>query len=331
MEKVKELLKVNIRQFNTGGTGPLQVSSMVPESIAKYYDKALLELLRHKMQMHLKFAQKKSMPRKAGDTISFRKIVKLEPALTPLTEGVTPDGNKMRMEEITAQTKQYGDYILHSDVFDFITIDPIIMEYIAELSDQAKETLDILAREALTTGTNVMYAGTATSRATVKEKLTVRDVRKVVRFFRKNYIKPINGTGGDYACIIGPDTEFDFFDDPEFRQIADYGGNVKPLLENEIGKFHNVRFYMTPNSKVYEGAGDTGADVHAAMFLGRNAYGTTDIKGEGSVKSIIKPLGSSGTEDPLNQRGSIGWKVNAFGMIRLEELAMIRFEHVPSK
>lgn len=328
---MEKLLKVNISQFADPNAN-LQVSSMVPESIAKYYDKALLELLRHKMQMHLKFAQKKSMPRKAGDTISFRKIVKLEPALTPLTEGITPEGNQMRMEEITAQTRQYGDYITHSDVFDFITIDPIIMEYIAELADQAKETLDILAREALNAGTNVFYAGGKAGRAELADKdvLTVRDVRKVVRFFRKNYVKPIQGAGGDYACIIGPDTEFDFFDDPEFRQIADYGGNVKPLLDNEVGKFHNVRFFMTPNAKVFEGAGAAGADVHAALFLGRNAYGTTDIKGEGSVKSIIKPLGSSGTEDPLNQRGSIGWKVNAFGMVRLEELALIRYEHVPS-
>lgn len=325
------LLKVNINQFADPDYN-LQGTWAVPESIAKYYDKALLELLRHKMQLHLKFAQKKGMPRKAGDTVSFRKIEKLEPALTPLTEGVTPDGNSIGMVEITAQTKQYGDYITYTDVLDFQTIDPIIMEYIAELADQAKETLDILAREALNSGTNVMYAGGKTDRAQLAtgDKLTVTDVRKVVRFFRKNYVKPIPGTNGDYACLISPDTEFDFFDDPEFRQIADYGGNVKPLLDNEVGRFHNVRFFMTPNAKVFEGEGADGVDVHSAVFLGKNAYGTVDIKGEGSVKSIIKPLGSSGTLDPLNQRGSIGWKVNAFGLVRLEELALVRYEHVPS-
>lgn len=328
--KTKELLKVNISQFQTDYN--MQTTAEVPESIAKYYDKTLLELLRHKMKMHLKFAQKKGMPRKAGDTVSFRKIVKLEPALTPLTEGVTPDGNNIGMQEITAQTAQYGDYITFTDVIDFKTIDPIIMEYVTELADQANETLDILAREALNGGTNVMYAGDKTDRASlaVGDKLTVTDVRKVVRFFRKNYIKPIPGTNGDYACLISPDTEFDFFDDPQFRQIADYGGNVKPLLDNEVGRFHNVRFYMTPNAKVFEGEGEDGADVHSAIFLGKNAYGTVDIKGEGSVKSIIKPVGSAGTTDPLDQRSTAGWKVNAFGMVRLEELALVRFEHVPS-
>lgn len=325
-----ELLKVNIKQFAT--PDGVQTTSDVPESIAKFYDKTLLELLRHKAKMHLKFAQKKTMPKNAGDTISFRKIVKLEPALEPLTEGVTPDGNSIGMTEITAGTEQYGDYILFSDKIDFQAIDPVIMEYITELSDQANETIDILAREELSNGTNVMYAGGKTGRAELaaNDVLTVTDVRKVVRFFRKNYIKPIPGANGDYACIISPDTEFDFFDDEQFRQVADYGGNVKPLLDNEIGRFHNVRFYMTPNAKVFEGEGAEGADVHSAIFLGKDAYGVTNIKGEGDVKSIIKGLGSAGTNDPLNQRQSAGWKLNAFGLVRLQELALVRYEHVPS-
>lgn len=326
----KHLLTVNISQFAT--PDGVQTTADIPESIAKFYDKTLLELLRHKMKLHLKFAQKKPMPKKAGDTISFRKIEKLEPALTPLTEGVTPDGNSIGMVEITAGTEQYGDYIVFSDLIDVKAVDPIILEYITELSDQANETIDILAREALNSGTNVMYAGGKTSRAELAagDKLTTVGVRKVVRFFRKNYIKPIPGTNGDYACLISPDTEFDFFDDEQFRQIADYGGNVKPLLDNEIGRFHNVRFYMTPNAKVFEGAGANEEDVHSAVFLGKNAYGVTSIEGEGNVKSIIKPLGSGGTTDPLNQRQSAGWKINAFGLVRLEELAIVRYEHVPS-
>lgn len=310
----------------------VQTTQNVTASIPKIYDKALLDLIRHRMKMHLKFAQKKKMPRNAGDTVSFRKIVKLEPALIPLTEGVTPGGNSVGITEITASTEQYGDFITFSDKMQFVTIDPIVMEYITELADQANETIDILAREALNSGTNAFYAGDKLDRATLAagDVLTVKDVRKVVRFFRKQYIKPIAGAGGDYACLISPDTEYDFFDDPEFRQVADYGGNVKPLLDNEVGRFHNVRFFMTPNAKVFEGAGATAEDVHAAIFLGKNAYGTTNIAGEGDVESIIKDLGSAGTADPLNQRSSAGWKLNAFGMIRLEELALVRYEHVPS-
>lgn len=323
---MKTMLKVNIRQFDN-----TQTRAAVPESTPqKYYDKQLLMLLRHKMQMHHKFATKRPMPKRSGENISFRKIVKLEPALTPLTEGVTPSGNSVGMVEITASTKQYGDYIEFSDLVDMTTVDPIIKEYIAELSDQAKETLDILAREVLHGGTNVMYSGGKLDRASLADGdvLTLRDIRKTVRFFRKNYIKPI--ANGDYACLISPDTEFDFFDDPDFEKIHEYSGNVKPFLDNEVGRLHNTRFFMTENAKVFEGEGAAGADVHSAIMLGKQAYGITEIKGEGSVKSIIKGLGSAGTSDPLNQRQTAGWKVNSFGTVRLNELAMMRIEHVPS-
>lgn len=333
MTATVEKLPVNITQFDT------QTTSVVPESMPQaFYDKALLELLRHKMQMHHKFAQKRPMPKNNGDTVSFRKITKLDPATTPLTEGETPAGNSVGMQEITAQTQQYGDYIVFSDLFKIKTIDPIITEYIKELSDQANETLDVLSRDVLSNGTNVMYAGGKTSRSALSEgdTLSLTDIRKGVRFFRKNYVKPISN--GDYACLISPDTEYDFFDDPAFKEIADYGGNVKPWLDNEIGRMHNTRFFMTPNAKVFtdavdpDGTPDSGdeLDVHSAIMLGKDAYGITTIQGEGNAKSIIKGAGSAGTEDPLDQRSSAGWKVNAFTTVRLNEIAMIRFEHIPS-
>lgn len=42
--------------------------------------------------------------------------------------------------------------------------------------------------------------------------------------------------------------------------------------------------------------------------VGKNAYGVTEIEG-GAVKNIVKPFGSGGTEDPLNQRATSGWKM----------------------
>jgi hypothetical protein len=44
----------------------------------------------------------------------------------------------------------------------------------------------------------------------------------------------------------------------------------------------------------------------------------------------VKPLGSSGVADALNQRQSIGWKINAFVAKRLKEEAIVRVESVPS-
>lgn len=73
-----------------------------------FYDKLLLKLLVQNDFIHAKLAQKRPMPKRSGDTINFRKITKLNPSLTPLTEGVTPDGQNASVTAISATTAQYG-------------------------------------------------------------------------------------------------------------------------------------------------------------------------------------------------------------------------------
>jgi hypothetical protein len=52
--------------------------------------------------------------------------------------------------------------------------------------------------------------------------------------------------------------------------------------------------------------GKDGCAVYGCLFLGKGAYGTVDLS-EGT-EVIVKPRGSSGTADPLDQRSSVGWK-----------------------
>lgn len=309
-------------------SSPAMAPALRPQ---QYYDRVLLEVLRQTEFGHQKFAQVRTIPKNAGtNTINFRKIGKLPPVLTPLTEGITPDGQQASKDNVTATVAQYGAYMMFSDKVSFEEIDPIIAEYTEELGYQARESLDILVREVLSAGTNVYYANGKTDRNQLAagDKFTLKDIRRIVRDFKKNHVKPV--AGRDYACFISPDTEFDVFDDPDFEKVADYGGRAQPYLDNEIGRIHGVRFFTLTNAKVFEGEGEDGSDVHAAIMIGRNAYGVVKVTGEGNVQSIVKGLGSAGTEDPLNQRQTVGWKVNAFGAVRLEELAIARYEHVPT-
>lgn len=75
---------------------------------AAFYDRRLLEILRLRTFQHSKMAQERPMPKNYGDTINFRRIRKLQPSLTPLTEAVTPDGSTAQITAISATTKQYG-------------------------------------------------------------------------------------------------------------------------------------------------------------------------------------------------------------------------------
>ena len=77
--------------------------------------------------------------------------------------------------------------------------------------------------------------------------------------------------------------------------------------------------------QIYPGeAGADGRDVYATLVMGDNAYGTTQLSGEG-LQHIVKQLGSAGTSDPLNQRATVGWKASKV-TTRLVEAFMVRIE-----
>lgn len=222
------------------------------------------------------------------------------------------------------------DFIEFSDRVDFQMVDPIVAEYTKEQGVQASETKDTLVRDELHGGSNVIYAASRESRATlaVGDKPTVDLFRKAALTLKKNKVKP--AAGGKYVVFISPDTTFDLLDDAKFIKAYEIAQNNKPFIDGEIADVYGIKFVEVENWKVFTGAGASGANVHSSVMVGEEAYGVTKINGEGDVKTIIKPLGSSGTSDPLNQRQTIGWKINAFVAKRLKEEAIMRIEAVPS-
>ena len=66
------------------------------------------------------------------------------------------------------------------------------------------------------------------------------------------------------------------------------------------------------------------------LILGKDALIRTGISGEDSAKMYTKGLGSAGVLDPIDQRQSIGFKINdvGFGSARLE--AIVDYICVPS-
>jgi len=47
----------------------------------------------------------------------------------------------------------------------------------------------------------------------------------------------------------------------------------------------------------------------------------------GNLRTIVKPKGSAGTADPLDQISTVGWKVDGFAAKILQPLWMVRIEH----
>ena len=71
--------------------------------------------------------------------------------------------------------------------------------------------------------------------------------------------------------------------------------------------------------------GKNGCAVFCTLMFGQDAFGTTEIEG-GGLETIIKPKGSAGTADPLDQRSTVGWK----GMITAEILVQQYIRRIES-
>lgn len=293
---------------------------MTPE-MKTFYDKDIIDNAQAYL-VHDQFAQKKNIPANKGKIIEFRKYDPLPKSLTPLTEGVTPDGKKITVTTITAQVAQYGDYVAISDVLDMTAIDDNLLEANKLLGVQAGETLDTITREVINGGTSVIYSGSKTARnlLTATDALKVLDIKKAERFLKVQKAKKINGS---YVGIIHPDVAFDLKNDPEFIEWHKYA-SPDELYEGEIGKISGVRFVETTEAKIWAQAGASSISVYSTLILGENAYATTALE-NGGLEMIVKQKGSAGTADPLNQRATAGWKATKTAEI-LTQTFMLRIE-----
>lgn len=413
---VVKLLALNLQLFATQTTNTSAPGNDLSPENKTFYDKTLIREASAQL-VHDQFGQKRNIPKNGGKTIEFRKFSPLPKALTPLTEGVTPAGNKLNVTAITATVEQYGDYIETSDVLQLTAIDPIVVETTQLLGTQGGLTLDTVTRDILQGGTNVMYApkvvgGVETEILYRRDldtdcRLTVDVVKRVHAQLKAMNAPTINGS---YVCIIHPYAAYDLMSDPQWIESHKYAA-TREIFAGEIGELAGVRFVESTEAKIYHGGdltsgsetlsvkttlstpgktvavkeaitaedaaalvcrkvilgtglytvasaipaaagsasvtfeedvtvadgtannvasagegGKGGVSVFGTLFLGKDAYGTTSIEG-GAMETIVKPLGSSGTADPLNQRSTVGWKALKTAE-RLIEPYMIRVEHV---
>ena len=293
-----------------------------------YYEKRLIDQAEPAL-VHDQFGDKYPIPANGGKTIEFRKYDSLPKATTPLTEGVTPDGKALNVTTITAEVKQYGDWVPITDTLQLTAIDNNIVQATKIIASQAGRTMDSVVRDILAGGTNVIYApkvadGVETevkSRADLDgtSQLTSKLIMKAATQLKAMNADPI---GESYVAIIHPYVSYDLRNDPAWIDVHKYA-QPDEIYNGEIGKLHGVRFVETSEAKIWKDTGcPAGLAVFATLILCSHANATTEIEG-GGLEHIVKQLGYG--DDPLNQRASVGWKAHKTAE-RLVEQYMVRIE-----
>lgn len=271
MKNINDLYLMPVMLCLFDGNTNVTTDAGLSEEMKTYYSRRLIELAEPEL-IHDQFGQKHPIPRNSGKIIEFRKYDSLPKALVPLTEGVTPAGQKMSMGVIRATIKQYGGYIELSDLLELTAIDNNLVQATRLLASQAGRTSDTITREVLAGGTNVLYSGGVKDRSELvggdateenNDVLKVDDIRKAVRALKVQNAQKINGY---FVGIIHPDVAYDLMNDKKWVDVKTYS-DPDGIYEGEIGKIEGVRFVETSEAKVFHGA-DLASDSRTLQVNG---------------------------------------------------------------
>ena len=271
MEKMN--LQLFAGEMNTQTTGALSAE------MKTYYGMELLENAKPQL-VHNQFAATKGLPVGGGKTVEWRKFGAFDKALTPLTEGVTPDGSGISVSYITKDLAQYGDYTTVSDMLDLTAIDDVVLEITDRHGSNMGLTLDTVTRNEIQQGNQVIYAPQKKADGTAAEvlsryaldgtcKMTSELVAKAATQLKKMNAPTFDGK---YVCIIHPSVAFDLRQDEAWIAAHQYAAATE-LFSGEIGELHGVRFVETTEAKIYRGE-DLAQDARTLTVSGAAANST---------------------------------------------------------
>lgn len=286
--------------------------AVLPPAVREYYDRLLL-MTAYPQLIHTKFAQKRVLPEKMGDTIVFRRYARLSTVPIPLSDGITPPGAPLSASDIKARVDFYGNFVTITNQVELTVEDRVLNESSRLLAQNLAQTMDEVTRDVLASTSSVLQCANGVNGNTPTE-ITKADIDSAVQSLLNNDAEMISdvvvGRDAFGTAPVRPafwayiDTAL--LDDLEavsnFTHSANYP-NQQSVLDAEWGATGNVRWLYTSVGSVTSAA----TAVYNNFIVGKEAYAVVHLGSE-TGEFYIEPLGSAGSADPLHQRGSVGWQ-----------------------
>ena len=289
-----------------GAGNLLNTTTTMSAEMRSFYEKRLIDQAEPRL-VHDQFADYYPVPVGGGKTIEFRKYDSLPKATTPLTEGVTPDGQALNVSVVKSDLHQYGGWTPLTDV----------LQGDLQRGDRGGEPLG--PDHGLQADPQAVLPGGGPA-GRHERRHPGRQLCGHHPPLRR--LRPQDQQGVDRGAQVRRPrghVEVHKYADPE------------AMYRGEIGKLGNIRFIETSEAKIWKddtcpANGSGRYAVFGTLVLGAHAYGVTELEG-GGLEHIVKQLGYG--DDPLNQRASVGWK-GMRAAERLVEQYMVRIESLSS-
>lgn len=279
----------------------------------------------------------------------LRKYGGLAAVSNTLASGVTPaEQAAPSLTPVTISPAFYGAWIGYTDRMELEIFDPYISEVSGILGEQAGLSADTIVRDYIVANGTIDYSNDKSAVGSLDapaDNISYRDFLIQMASFEASNVPNV---GGPTPVIIHPHSYATLMLDPVFVNL--FTKESDPLRSGYVGKLLNYEFYVTSNA--YEaadvGAGST-TDVYGLIFMGPESVGCVgfsgtmpNMGGDGGdkeytgtgkrvspVQIIGKPLGSGGTNDPLDQRGTLGWKMNlGLGMLNADWVRVVKHTNI---
>lgn len=299
------------------------------------YDRQAYFALRPEMYFDAVAKKKASMEAMPGSPVTFNFYPDMDAATSALNEVTDPEFVTVTPTTKTVTLVEYGNVARTTKKYRGLSYSvPGPDREVADLIGyNAGLSVDTLARDVLIGGTNVTYAGNATTRFSIdaNDTLTASKARYVAAKLRGGNAKGWNGSF--YTAFIHPDVAVDLMSETGVNGWVTPAGysSADRVWNGTIGRFAGVEWVETPRAAVLtdaaNGSSTTGTvDVYITVVVGQEALAKAYSKAEsGPEPSFV--LGP--TIDRLRRHNTFGWYwLGGYG--RFREAALYRIESASS-
>lgn len=307
-----------------------------------YYDKAIKDAEYLIEDPFADYTDKVSLPKNNGKTWKRRISGKYHAKINVLLEGVVPtEDDPMETYWIADTISSFGGFITYTDELDIFSLDSGESTRLARNQGKSRKELFIKKkRKAMFSSRNHYFATplnedgsnkaitltTNSSLQSIRDQvghINLDDFGKIYNSLVRNDVKP--RPDGYYHVLVSPEVESDLLTLEKnskkftFTELSAMTNSTNKVFGREIGTFRRFKFFT--DSSLYPEASTTGGTaIHACyiigMYNGENPIKEISLEGYGEAETIIKPItAGDATTNPLNQKGSIGWKRHGYGVV----------------
>ena len=277
-------------------TGTSAISNLVQTAYDQYVRMALRSIPVMRALADVKPVQQ-AMP---GSSVVFSIYSDLAQATTTLTE--TSDVSSIALgnpNQITVTLNEYGSAVTTTKKLNLTSFNDVDTARADIIAYNAADSIDAVVASVLTSGTNIIYAGTATSTNTITSsmKMSVQDIREAVTELRTN--KALPRIGELYAAYLHPRQTADLRAETGtggFQALTQYVDRT-PFVAGAVGVIEGAFVVETP--RVPYAANSGSVNVYKAIIAGREAL--ADAQGQ-DISTVVGPQ-----IDALRRYHTIGW------------------------